>query len=203
MTPKETPIASTFLGFVKKAPCPSCGTTLTKSPGAALTLCSRCGDYAEFGKTTLRALAPDAAGLEYHAPTPWTDIENAIVGSVLRLDPANAVLDALRTRPSEGRLLKAAWPKECCVCGAPATRAETIAAEVEFQTDAGAMNRARSRARVAAEGAPHCAAHEGGARFARVPGFGDRASRGRLGLAFRSYGGQLRFRALNAWRWDA
>jgi hypothetical protein len=201
MAPKETPITSTFLGFVKKAPCPNCGAVLTRSP-AGFSLCSKCGDYAEFGERTARPLAPEAKGFEYFAPTPWTDMENSIVGAVLRLDPANAILDSLRAKKTEGRVLDARWPAECCVCGAPATRSETISAQVEYQeAKAATAMRPILRTRVAASGVPHCAAHENGARFARVSDFGDRRHRGELGLAFRSHGGQLRFRKLNPWSW--
>jgi hypothetical protein len=201
MSLKETPIESSFLGFVKKAACPACGTILGKSLGTARTLCSSCGDYAWFGEKTLRA--EDPATVEalplFAAPLPWTDMRAPTFGALVH--PVAALTDMILTKKAGVRLVEARWPDGCCVCGKPATREETISQQVGFTPPSGGvMAGGQKEATVVARGVPHCAEHQGGARFERVLSFGD-LDLMTLGLFFRSYGYQIRFRKQNPWKW--
>ena len=200
MDPKETPIESTFLGFVKKAACPSCGTPLAKSLGASLTLCSKCGDYCRFGEKTLRPV--DSADVEaaptFAAPLPWPDMRAPTFGSLTH--PAATLADMILAKKEGVRLVEAKWPAGCCVCGKPATREETISRQAGFSPPNGGMPRGQKEATVVARGVPHCADHRDGARFERVISFGD-ADEMILGLFFRSYAYQVQFRKLNPWKW--
>lgn len=200
MDTKETPVRSSFLGFIKSGDCPGCGTRLSKNLGLAEVLCSNCGDYALFGDKTLRPMEPSRAAPVpvFAAPTPWADMQAPAFGALLH--PLAALDDLLRTKPEDVRLLEAAWPEGCCVCGGPAARTETIAQHVSFAPPNGGAPRRQKEATVVAKGIPHCAEHAEGARFERVISFGD-ANRMALGLFFKSYAYQIRFRKLNPWKW--
>lgn len=200
MAPQETPIRSQFLGFVKTAACPTCGVQLKKSPGASMDLCAKCGEYARWGKETLRAEAADAVASMpiYAAPTPWDDMECPTFG-VLK-HPVAAIMDMVMTKKEGVRLMDAKWPEGCCVCGKPATRTEDLTQRVGFSPPNGAGMRQDKEATVVVQGVPHCAEHKGGACFERVLSFGNVGIMV-LGLFFRSYAYQKRFRELNPWRW--
>jgi hypothetical protein len=200
MTSKETPVTPSFLGFVKKGPCPTCGTLMTKKLGTPEVLCSRCGDLLIFKEKTLRQADPAtiALGHAFPAPTPWPDMEAPTFGALAH--PLAAIDDLIRTKPAGVRVMDAKWPSGCCVCGKPATRAETISGRVTFAPPNGGKPRARLEAAVVAGGVPHCAEHADGARLAAAVNFGD-LDASLLGLFFRSHAYQIEFRRLNPWKW--
>jgi len=197
---KETPISSSFLGFVKTGACPVCAAPLKRQLGSDDVLCASCGDYVVFGDKTLKRR--DAASVfpapYFAAPTPWEDLECPTFAA---LEHPLVELTRLATTKKEGtRLLEARWPAGCCVCGKPATRTETIAQRLGFAPPNGLKPRPQKETTVVAEGVPHCAEHKDGARFERARTFGD----GRLpvlGIFFRSYAFQIEFRKLNGWKW--
>lgn len=197
---RETPVTPSFLGFVKKAPCPVCGTVLAKSLGTAGVLCSGCGDYSVFGDKTLRRMDADSLrdAPAFAAPTPWPDLQAPTFGALKH--PVAALDDLLRTNKEAARLLDARWPEGCCVCGKPSVRGENLAQQVGFSPPNGLKPRQSKETVVIARGVPHCAEHQEGARFERVIAFGD-ADISVLGLFFRSYAYQIKFRAMNPWKW--
>ena len=199
---EETPVRSSFLGFVKRAECPACGTLLTKNLGESWVLCSKCGDYSSFEAKTLRrvdrSLVRDVA--LFAAPTPWPEMQAPLFSEVRH--PVAALTDMFLTKSEGVRLLDAKWPEGCCVCGKPSTREETISQQLGFSAPSGGASRQKKEATVVARGIPHCAEHEGGARFERLISFGDEDLM-ILGLFFRSYPYQIRFRKLNPWKWRA
>lgn len=195
-----TPIQSSFFGLVKHAACPSCGTRLTKGAFEGSSLCSKCGDYARWGRDTLGPLDSDAvAGMPiYAAPTPWPDMQCPTFGALMH--PVAAIMDMALTKKEGVRLMEAKWPEGCCVCGRPAVRHETLTQAVGFSPPNGLKPRRDMQATVVAKGVPHCADHQNGARFERVISFGD-ANIMVLGIFFRSHAYQKRFRELNPWKW--
>jgi hypothetical protein len=200
MEPKETPIQSSFVGFVKRAACPSCGTPLAKSAASSVVLCSNCGDYATFGEKTLRTMDPASVEARpfFAAPTSWPDMQAPTFSALMH--PAATLAEMIRTKKEEARLLDARWPEGCCVCGKPASRAETISQRVGFSPTDGPISRKQKEATVVAKDVPHCAEHKDGARFERVNSFGD-SDVMVLGIFFRSYAYQIQFRKLNPWKW--
>lgn len=199
MNLKETPIKSSLFGLAKEGPCPSCGTKIFKRVGAsAEALCSVCGNYSEFGPQMLRALDPArvANAPTYAAPTSWPDISTPTFTAFQH--PAAALADMIRTKKEGVRSLDARWPEGCCVCGKPATRAETISRHLSYA--AGGTISTRRETTVVAQGVPHCAEHKDGARFDSVVRFGD-VDLWKLGLFFRSYAYQIKFRERNLWKW--
>lgn len=196
----ETPVASSFLGFVKRAACPSCGAELQRQLGSDEVLCARCGDYAAFKGKVLRRMDPASVypAPFFAAPTPWEDLECPTFGA---LEHPLVELTRLATTKQEGtRLLEVKWPEGCCVCGKPATRTETIAQSLGFAPPNGLKPRAQKSVTVVAQGVPHCAEHSEGVRFERARTFGD-SRLPVLGLFFRSYARQIEFRKLNPWSW--
>lgn len=194
------PVRSSFLGFVKTADCPTCGTSLAKRMGEYWTLCSHCGDYSRFEAKTLRAV--DRTLVEplpqFAAPTSWSDLQAPIFSEIRH--PVAQMADMLITKNEGVRILDAKWPDGCCVCGKPAARTEMISRNVGFSPPSGGTLRQKKEATIVAQGVPHCAEHKDGARFERVLSFGD-ADLTILGLFFRSYPYQIRFRELNPWKW--
>jgi hypothetical protein len=199
VNPKETPIKSSLFGFVKEGPCPGCGTLIYKRVAAsAEALCSVCGNYSEFGEKTLRPLDQDrvAKWPAYAAPTSWPDIVTPDFAALKH--PIAALTDMILTKKDGVRSLDARWPEGCCVCGKPATRAETIAQHLTYV--AGGLIAQQRETTVVAQGVPHCAEHKDGAQFERVVRFAD-VDLWRLGLFFRSYAYQIKFRENNPWKW--
>lgn len=197
---KETPVTPSFLGFVKKGDCPTCGNPLSKRLGTPDVVCSNCGDCLVFKDKTLRQVDPAsvAPGHAFAAPTPWPDMECPTFGALTH--PLTAIDDLIRTRQEGVRVMDAKWPAGCCVCGKPATREEMIPQRVSFAPPDGGKPRAQKEVTVVAKGVPHCAEHTDGARFAQAFGFGD-IDASLLGLFFRSYAYQIEFRRLNPWKW--
>jgi hypothetical protein len=200
METRETPVTPSFLGFVKRADCPVCGTPLTKDLGLSDVLCSKCGEYLRFGDKTLKRLEPDAVALApaFAAPLPWTDMQCPTFAALSH--PLAALDELIRTKNEGVRVVEARWPEGCCVCGKPAARRETISRQVGYAPPNGLKTRQLKEALVVARGVPHCADHKEGARFERVISFGDGGGM-TLGLFFRSYAYQIKFRALNPWTW--
>jgi hypothetical protein len=200
MEPKETPIQSAFMGFVKRAECPGCGALLAKNLVSSIVLCSQCGDYAAFGEKTLKPVEPAAVELRpfFAAPTSWPDIQAPTFSTLMH--PAVTLAEMIRTKKEDARLLEARWPEGCCVCGKPAARVETISQRVGFSPPEGLLSRAQKETTVVAKDIPHCGEHKDGARFERVVSFGDTDVMA-LGIFFRSYAYQIQFRRLNPWKW--
>jgi hypothetical protein len=205
MERKETPIKSSFLGFVKEARCPVCDAAIDLSVGSSSSsrlLCSGCGEYLEVAGKNLRQIEPTTVlwEPEFAAPTPWTDMARPM-GTVLHFDMTAALTEMVTTKNVGTRVLDALWPPGCCVCGKAATRAETISTHFSFTPRGGGFRQLpRQEATVVAEGVPHCDEHKVGARFDRTQ-FSNPGHDTIVGLKFRSYAYQIEFRNLNAWKW--
>jgi hypothetical protein len=128
-------------------------------------------------------------------------------GAFAKLDAAQnlAVLDPSTVAPThvyETYLPEAPrWPNACCVCCAPATRAEPMSISYEAEPDFAERMTAHAVVGLASAGmlkvgehvvnvteryaVPHCDAHSGGAKLAPA------------GIAFRSYAYQRQFVQLN------
>jgi hypothetical protein len=198
---KETPISSSFLGFVKKGDCPVCGSRVTRQLGSDDVLCAGCGDYVVFGKQTLRRMDPSSMfpAPYFAAPTQWDDLECPTFGAALE-HPIVALTQLATTKQEGVRLLEARWPAGCCVCGKDSSREESIAQRLGFAPPNGLKPRPQKETTVVANGVPHCAEHKNGARFERARTFGD-SGLPVLGIFFRSYAYQIEFRKLNPWKW--
>jgi hypothetical protein len=202
----ETPITSTFLGFVKRGRCPGCDSPIAINFGfSSMMLCPNCGDYAEVVQNRLRQMDPTLvashcqSGGGFAAPTPWTDMHAPRFGAIA-FDIEGFVTEAILTKKERTRFFDAQWPAGCCVCGRPATREETIAARFTF-TPPGLVRASDKEAMVMAKGVPYCDEHKEGAQFERAM-FSTPEQETNVGLFFRSYAYQIRFRKLNPWKWS-
>ena len=198
---RESIITSSFLGMYKRSTCPVCATPVSGlfALTGGHTPCSVCGEYlTTAGDKLVQVDETEVASQPaYAAPTPWEDMLCPLVGSVA-FTAANALTDMLLTKQEGVRVLEARWPAGCCVCGKPAVREESIAANFTF-TPPGLV-RTDKKATVVARGIPHCAEHKAGAGFERVR-FLDSEHQTIVGIFFRSYAYQIQFRKLNPWRW--
>lgn len=205
----ETPITSSFLGLVKRGACPVCGAPISVNLGSSsMLLCPNCGDYLEVSEKKLRQMDPTLVipdttflltpGLAFAAATPWTDMQ-APRFRALSFDMESTVTEMFLTKKEEGvRVLDAKWPSICCVCGKPATREETTAAQFIFAPPG--IIRYDKEVMVVAKGIPHCAEHKKGAQFERAM-FSTPEQETVVGLFFRSYAYQIQFRKVNPWKW--
>ena len=117
----------------------------------------------------------------------------------ISFDMESAVTDMVLTKKEGARIIDAKWPPGCCVCGKPAAREETTAAQFTF-TPPGLIRVRDKEATVIAKGVPYCVEHKDGARFERAM-FSTPEQETIVGLFFRSYAFQIQFRKLNPWKW--
>jgi hypothetical protein len=205
---KETPIISSFVGFVKKGTCPVCGLALSPGFGAPSSwmLCPSCGEYSIVSGKNLKQV-DTALIFQSHvfaAPIPWTDMRSPtfpMISFTHSVDDyvKDTLTDMVMVKKDGVRFFDAKWPKCCCVCGEQATREESIAQRFNF-TPPGKIRVREHEATVIAKGVPHCALHKNGAIFDRAA-FGTDAHETTVGLLFRSYAYQIQFRQLNPWKW--
>jgi hypothetical protein len=202
----ETDVTSSFMGLSRQGPCPVCGEIIAVQPFATTRmLCPTCGEYLQMVEKKLRRM--DVASMmsmpAFAAATPWSDMasprsETLSMGFTwdeLIQEAAQSVL----TKNERVRLLNAAWPSGCCVCGEPETRKQIIASTFVFVRPA--LFRLRERkAKVIAKDIPHCDEHIDGAKFDAAM-FSTAGSPTEIGLFFRSYRYQIEFRRLNPWKW--
>ena len=202
MQNKESPITSGFLGMVKKSTCPCCNIALSWGLSIGTGLCPNCGEYLDFDKSKKNLRQADSETVRerpfFAAPTPWDDIISPL-GSAISLSAASAVTDMLLTKKDGIRVLEANWPEGCCVCDKPATREEKIVARYTF-TPPGVIRVGQKQVTLVANGCPHCAEHKNGASF-DIARFINIHQPSRVGLLFRSYSWQIKFRRLNPWKW--
>lgn len=202
---KETLIISSFMGLVRRGPCPVCGATVAVKFGfTRMMLCPNCGDYLEAVEKKLRQM--DQTLIEstptFAAPTQWTDMRSPTFETISFFQWDDLVTNAtewMLTGKEGVRVMDAKWPGVCCVCGEPPTREETTAQKFVF-TPPGIIRVRSKQATIIAKGIPHCAEHEHGAVFERAM-FSTPDQETVVGLFFRSYAYQIQFRKLNPWRW--
>jgi hypothetical protein len=202
---RPTAITSSFMGLVRRGPCPVCGATVAVNLGfTTLMLCPNCGDYLEVIEKKLCQMDPTLVETRplFAAPTPWTDMYAPRFETIslpqwddLLVDGTESIL----TKQEGVRVLDAKWPAICCVCGEQPIREETIAQKFVF-TPPGFIRVRSKEATIIAKGIPHCAEHEHGAVFERAM-FSTPGQETVVGLFFRSYAYQIQFRKLNPWRW--
>jgi|GEM_PF-1295423 len=203
----STPVESSFMGLVRRAPCPVCGETIAVNFGfTTLMLCPNCGDYLEVVDNMLSQMDPTSISSipAFAAPTPWADMHAPRVETISTFQWDDLIVDATEwalTRKAGARVLDAQWPNVCCVCGAPPTREESMANTFIF-TPPGLIRVRSKQATIIAAGIPHCSEHEHGAVFERAT-FSTPEQTTVVGLFFRSYAYQIQFRKLNPWSWTA
>jgi hypothetical protein len=191
-------------GIGGKGPCPMCGAAVETMFGRQLNLvCRHCGAYLEsandeIGLMDERCIAPEPT---FAAPTPWKDILLVKRKSSVRYatDVAELTREAL-TKEESSRVLTASWPNQCCVCGLPAVRRETIICRAELRANS-AVNIRHREADIIADGAPYCADHKEGVAFGIIQ-FANAAHEAGLGIKFRSLRYRNLFAAQNPWRWS-
>jgi hypothetical protein len=203
MERKQVPIIGRFFGIFKKAACPVCDTPLSgifSITSGQPALCANCGEYIETKGKIIRQVDPEsiASRPEFAAATPWIDMLSPRVGGIAPT-AANALTEMLLTKTEGVRLVEATWPTGCCVCGSTPMRTENIASDFIF-TAPGTVMRQDKKVTIIAKGIPHCSAHQGGVCFERVS-FVDLSRQTVVGIFFRSYAYQIRFRKLNPWKW--
>jgi hypothetical protein len=186
-----------FIGGVGKAPCPICSTILEVMGGTTpYVRCGACGEYFEAKSRVLRQMDGGhvAKTPEFAVRLPWDDLDSATSPTITLGNAQDYVTDkvssAVLTRRIPDRVLQASWPSGCCVCGAPATRTETVTRKWILGPEGVGRDRELT---VKAEGVPYCDEHRDGVEFASIPG-----ERGRF-LKFRSYAYQTKFRRTNEW----
>jgi hypothetical protein len=204
---KETPIISSFMGFVKKGTCPVCGSPL--SPDMTCPkwiLCPNCGEYMTVHEKKLRQVESNFISAQHNfaAPTPWMDMWDITFPTIsLATDVEDYLKDTanelLMTKKDGVRILDAKWPDGCCVCGKPATKVEAMSQRFTF-VPPGIIRVKDHEATLVAKGIPHCSEHKQGAQFNRAT-FGTETHNTVVGLLFRSYAYQKQFRNLNPWIW--
>ena len=201
----KTAITSSFMGLVRRAPCPMCGATVAVNLGfSTFMLCPNCGDYLEAVDKQLCQMDPTLVKSipTFGAPTPWTDMQGPTFGTISFFqwdDLAGDLTQWILTKKEGVRVLDANWPAVCCVCGRTPTREEAISRKFSF-TPPGIIRVREKQATVVAKGVPHCDEHEHGAVFDRVM-FSTPGQETVLGLVFCSYAYQIEFRRLNPWKW--
>jgi hypothetical protein len=190
-------------GIGGKGPCPMCDAAVETMFGRELNLvCKHCGAYLaganqEFCLMDDRCIAAEPT---FAAPTPWNDV--LVVKGRSRFRYATDVADLTRealTKEEGLRVLSAVWPNQCCVCGIPAVRRETITCRAELQANS-AVNIRHREANISADGVPYCADHKEGVAFGVIR-FANAAHETGFGIKFRSLRYRNLFAGENPWRW--
>ena len=191
-------IGLVFAGAGGKGPCPVCGGVISTMFGSESNLlCTGCNTYLRCRKRTLSVMPEETTSVEpaFGAPTEWEDVVGIYGASA-----AGDAYDFATTKNTGGRVLNAAWPEGCCVCGKPARYAEAIKAEATLVPLTAVHLRTRKATLVAA-GIPHCEEHKGGVRFGPASVATPPKSHDLYGLLFRSLAYRNRFCRANPWEW--
>ncbi len=163
-------------------------------------LCKGCETYFNLTNGSLNRVPEDyvAESPVFGVPTQWSDLRNARPGAYMA---PIAHLTDLALRKNQGvRLLDAAWPEGCCVCGQTTSRFETQTKNIIF-AGSGKVNIGNNQATLVVSEIPHCAVHSGGVTFGQVR-FALSADNTAYGLCFRSLKYRNQFRKLNPWPWS-
>jgi hypothetical protein len=185
-----------FAGLPGRGSCPECGGAIQTMERRAKNLfCRGCDSYLDAENGVLKRTDPSrvADTATFAAPLPWEDI-TLVVSPTIATSADDVIRDAVLTKRGGVRVLEAHWPSGCCVCGAPATRAETLASK--FTKVDGVRDTAIE---VRAEGVPHCDSHDGGAKFESLESASPDAS-GCFALKFRSLAYRNAFMRAHPWR---
>jgi hypothetical protein len=176
--------------------CQTCFHTIEVKSGTQQNLlCAGCGTYYDAKTTTIE---PVEAARVWHKPLYQVDLPpNEFRDLGTMSSASHPSLQALPLQDNdEVRLLMAAWPYGCCVCGEAATRFEDLLRKSEGQPDY-----YRGRIALLALGVPYCAKHSNGVTFEK-PVVNSRGELVVAKLRFRSYASREAFRRSNFCKWS-
>ena len=172
------------------AKCPNCEFQLTGIDPKALMRCTSCRQYLQ-GKGEVLAVVDENTVCDnpfFAIALPWDDLDRCTEAAIT-LAPKISTTGGTRT-------VSASWPPECCVCGKPFTKQETVSLVVVKH---GTLM--DEKVPLYAAGVPHCAGHANGVILRLDSYQGEQNSTGKRGavLLFRSYKYFQKFTALNQW----